>query len=64
MIGSPIKYFTKKVERTFRVLYNEYSDRIIIMPSEHELIQGETFDIPFDEMIEIIDEIKKTWKNI
>lgn len=62
MIGAHIKYFHTKIERTFQVLYNPNSDRIIIMPLEQELIRGETFDIPFDEMVEIMDNIKKRWK--
>lgn len=62
MIGSPIKHFYYKMERHFEVLYNPNSDNIIIMPHNHELIQGETFDIKYNEMIDIIKYIDKNWK--
>ncbi len=62
MIGSPIKDFYRKVQRHFTVLYNPNSDNIIIMPDPNDIIQGETFDIKYDEMVEIINNIKKTWK--
>ena len=62
MIGAHLKDFHTKIERSFTVLYNPNSDNIIIMSKEHELIQGETFNIPFNEMVKIMDDIRKTWK--